>query len=460
MKDIKLSIIIPVYNEVNTVLEMLRLVQEEKHKKEIIIIDDGSRDGTKELLQRVKGQDIKVLFNESNKGKGYSIRRAIEYVTGDIVIIQDADLEYYPDEYSILIEKIIEGKADVVYGSRFLGAHRVFNFYHYLGNLTLNLIANIILDTNLTDLMTCFKAFKKSVIKKIKLNADRFGIEPEITVEVFKRRYRVYEVPISYNGRTYEEGKKIKWTDFFSCLYWLLRSITRGIDIAEDTLLRMRMMKNNNHWTYNKINPFLGRKILELGSGIGTISKYLVVKDREVILTDINEEYINYLKERFIGNPWVKAINADILDIDKIFLNDKFDTVVGINVLEHIDDDLGLLKKLKKTIMPRGSLVLIVPAHKFLFGNLDRNLGHFRRYSKEGLEGKLRTAGFSIEKIEFMNSLGAIGWFLNFKILKRKKMPKITVQVFDKFIPLLWGLENYVKFPFGLSLFAVAKVEE
>jgi len=227
MSQIKLSIIIPVYNEKNTVLELIRLVKEEKHAKEIIIVDDASTDGTKDLLNNLNDRHLKVVFNKKNRGKGYCLRQGIKHVSGDIVIIQDADLEYYPDEYGILIAKIIEGKADVVYGSRFLGAHRVFHFYHHLGNLVLNLIANVLLDTDLTDLMTCYKAFKSDCIKSLRLRANRFGIETEITAEVFKRRYKVYEVPISYNGRGYEEGKKIKWTDFFVCLYWLLRASLR-----------------------------------------------------------------------------------------------------------------------------------------------------------------------------------------------------------------------------------------
>jgi len=226
-QDIKLSVIIPVYNEVNTVLELLKLVQNEEHDKEIIIIDDCSTDGTKELLQGIKDDNVKVFFNNKNRGKGFCIRQGIKHLTGDIVIIQDADLEYYPDEYGLLIEKIIQGKADVVFGTRFMGTHRAFYFHHYAGNHILNLIANVLLNAYVTDLMTCYKAFKTDIIKSLTLKADRFGIEPEMTAEVFKRGCKVYEVPISYDGRTYEEGKKIKWTDFFGCVYWLLRAAMR-----------------------------------------------------------------------------------------------------------------------------------------------------------------------------------------------------------------------------------------
>lgn len=456
----KLSIIIPVYNEVNTILEVIKRVKETPFDKEIIIVDDNSSDGTTDLLRSLNEDNIKTLLNDKNRGKGFAIRRALNYVTEDIVIIQDADLEYYPDEYGNLIEKITQGKADVVYGTRFLGAHRVFYFYHYLGNLFINLIANIILNTNLTDLMTGYKAFRANVIKKLTLEADGFGIEAEITAEVFKRRYRVYEVPISYEGRTYEEGKKIKWTDFFSCLYWLLKAAFRGIDVAEDTLLKMVMMKNNNRWTFAKIKPFLGRKVLELGSGIGTFSKYLIEKGREVTLTEINKEYSDYLKKRFISNPWIKILNIDICDMDVALGSNKYDTIVGINILEHINDDIGIIKKIKQVITPSGKFLLVVPAHKKLFGEFDRKLGHFRRYSKKDLEEKLKAEDFIIERMEYMNFLGAIGWFIEYKLLKRKRMPQITIWFADKIIPIINLIEKFIKFPFGLSLFVVAKIRK
>ena len=219
----ELSIIMPVYNEVNTVLEMLRLIQQEKHRKEIIIVDDASTDGTKELLEKIKEENVKVFYNLKNQGKGYCIRRAIPEVSKDIVIIQDADLEYYPDEYSILIKKIIEGKADVVYGSRFLGGpHRVLFFWHYVGNKFLTLLADVFSNLNISDMETGYKVFKKEVLNEIKLRSNRFGFEPEFTMKVAKKGFRVYEVPISYSGRTYEEGKKIDWKDGLKAIFAIL----------------------------------------------------------------------------------------------------------------------------------------------------------------------------------------------------------------------------------------------
>jgi glycosyltransferase involved in cell wall biosynthesis len=227
----KLSVVIPVYNEFNTILEILRRVKSVPIDKEIIIVDDCSTDGTREILAEIKEANIKVIFNEKNMGKGFSIRHGFEHITGDIVIIQDADLEYYPDEYHVLIQKINVGNADIVYGTRFLGTHRGFHFYRYLGNQVLNLIANILYGSNLSDIMTGYKALRVDVLRRLKLRANGFEIEAEITAQIFKRKLRVFEVPITYVGREYDEGKKITWKDFFRSVYWLMRCKFESCDV-------------------------------------------------------------------------------------------------------------------------------------------------------------------------------------------------------------------------------------
>jgi glycosyltransferase involved in cell wall biosynthesis len=470
MDNIKLSIVIPVYNEINTILEVIQRVKNERHSKEIIIVDDASTDGTKELLSQIDEQDIKVIFKDANEGKGAALREGFKYITGDIVIIQDADLEYYPDEYQVLIEKIVKNKADVVFGTRFLGVHRVFYFYHYLGNKLINLAANILLNTNLTDMMTGYKAFKASVLKQLVLKANGFGIEAEITAQVFKRRLRVYEVPISYEGRSYEEGKKIKWTDFFLSLYWLIKAaflkpcgmsdVPHGQDIGMDTLFKMRTMKNNNYWLYKRMEPYLGKRILEIGAGIGNMSKHLVSKARDVCLTEIDKEKIEYLRNRFGANPYVKIISSDISAVNIPFEFKGVDTAVGVSVLEHIKDDIAALRNIKEILEREGRLILIVPAHKGLFGSLDKNLGHHRRYSKKELTAKLKEAGFAVEHQRYSNFLAAIGWFLEYKIMKRKYMSKTRSQIADKLIPFIGLIEKYIKFPFGLNLFVIARNTE
>ena len=221
----KLSVVIPVYNEIHTIEEIIRRVQAVEIEKEIILVDDCSKDGSREYLQTLNVPNIRVLFHEKNQGKGAALQTGFEHVTGDMVVIQDADLEYDPEEYPLLLNPILAGKADVVYGSRFLtGAERrVLFFWHSLGNKFLTFLSNMITDLNLTDMETCYKMFRAEILKGIKIEQKRFGFEPEFTVKIAKKRYRIYEVGISYHGRDYSEGKKIGWRDGMAVLWHLLK---------------------------------------------------------------------------------------------------------------------------------------------------------------------------------------------------------------------------------------------
>jgi len=222
---VKLSIVIPVYNEKNTIKEIVSRVRKTPFEKEIIIVDDYSTDGTRELLKEIENEpDLRILYNPQNMGKGASLRSGFENLTGDIVIIQDADLEYDPGEYPNLIQPISEGKADVVYGSRFMGGpRRVLYFWHAVGNHLLTLFSNMMTNLNLTDMETCYKVFRREVLKKITIKSNRFGVEPEITAKIARLGVRLYEIPISYNGRKYSEGKKIGWKDGVNAFFSILR---------------------------------------------------------------------------------------------------------------------------------------------------------------------------------------------------------------------------------------------
>jgi glycosyltransferase involved in cell wall biosynthesis len=244
LTDPKISVVIPVYNEKDTIDEILRRVTDTEGRKEVIVVDDCSTDGTRQRLKtmaelRAKGEatapaadgadpvplsDLRFFFQLQNQGKGAALRRGFEQVTGDIVLVQDADLEYDPRDYPKLLEPIIDGRADVVYGSRFLGGpQRVHYFWHYVANTMLTLLSDIFTNLKLTDMETCYKVFRREVLQGIELRSDRFGFEPEITAKIAKKDWRVYEVPISYAGRTYEEGKKITWKDGVQALWCIIK---------------------------------------------------------------------------------------------------------------------------------------------------------------------------------------------------------------------------------------------
>jgi glycosyltransferase involved in cell wall biosynthesis len=223
----KLSVVIPVYNEEQWVRELLRRVRAVPIPKEVIVVDDCSTDGTRAILGELDGGDVRVIYQEVNQGKGAALREGFKHCTGDVVIVQDADLEYDPAEYPRLIQPILDNRADVVFGSRFIGeSHRVLYFWHSVANWCLTTLSNMFTNLNLTDMETCYKVFRREVIQGINLKSNRFGFEPEITAKIARKRkpaWRIYEVPISYSGRTYEEGKKIALKDAFTALYCILR---------------------------------------------------------------------------------------------------------------------------------------------------------------------------------------------------------------------------------------------
>ncbi len=456
-----LSVIVPCYNERATVAELLRRVREVPIDKEIIVIDDQSTDGSRDIVAKLAAEwpEIRHLFQTVNQGKGAAIRRGIDEARGDIVLIQDADLEYDPEEYPKLVQPIIDGHADAVFGSRFEGyPRRVMLFWHRLGNNFLTFMSNATTNLDLTDMETCYKVFRREVIQSIKLRSNRFGIEPEITAKLAKRGYRIYEVPIAYYGRDYWEGKKINWKDGFAALWTILRyGLLHDASSEPRTFTQVRRrsrLKRYNRWVWDRIAPYIGQRVLEVGAGSGAMTRFLYGREL-IVASDRETPYVDRLRNAFRRRPGILVEHVDLESDDALALaSHRFDTVTAINVLEHTGDDLGALRRAHQLLQPGGRVVVFVPAGRALFGSMDRGIGHQRRYEKDELVGKLQQAGFEVEHVSFQNRIAKLAWWLNAKLLGRKALPSGQSRVFDRFVPLFRALEGENPST-GLSLIAV-----
>ena len=462
----KLSILVAAYNEEETLAACLQAILAVPLPgglaREIIVVNDGSKDATWQVMQQLATAhpEVRIFEQPQNMGKGAALRRAIQEMSGDLVIFQDADLEYEPQDYPRMLRPILDGKADVVFGSRFTGEERkVLYFWHTQANKLLTLLSNMLNDTNFTDMETCYKAFTAVALRVIPLESNRFGIEPEIAAKVARNRLRMYEVPISYNGRSYEEGKKITWRDGLAALWFIIkyRFSSNYSDAGKVTLDALEQAPQFNLWMYESVRPWLGQRVAELGVGRGNLSKH-IRQHEQVLLTDYRIDYLTELKAR-----WSAQKNLQIGKLDMTLREDYEqlrafapESVVFLNVLEHLEDDRAVLRNLFDTVPAGCRIVVLVPYSMKLYSEFDKALGHFRRYEKGELEKKMREAGLEVEYQFFFNKIGVWAWYVANTLGGQKALKPWQLRLYGLLTPIFRVLDGILPMS-GLSTVVVGR---
>jgi glycosyltransferase involved in cell wall biosynthesis len=471
-----LSVLVPVYNEeylVAASLERLMCLSDSPllDRVQIVVVNDGSSDRTweaisqfKELLAGTPNDKLRWLFiqHERNKGKAAAIHTALSAVTEELCVIHDADLEYHPGDLKKMVEVFVSEQADAVFGSRFLSSEyrRVLFFRHELGNRLLTLLCNLVSDLNLTDMETCYKMVRTSLLKSIPLTGKGFEIEPEITIKLAKRGARIFEVPIRYSGRTYQEGKKIGWRDGLRAVTAILRFAWSDQIYVEDTygsqiLGRLNRAPKFTQWMADVIRPFVGQKVLEIGAGTGNLTAQLIPRV-SYWATDINPLYLMYLENVGRNRPYMKVGFTDAENMESYPKGQDFDTVICLNVVEHLADDRGALMNIRSVLDAGGRAIILVPCGPKLYGTLDEVLGHHRRYTRQTLEDLVKKANFELESMLEFNRVGVIAWWLNGRMLRRRIFGLWQIKTLNLMTPLFRTVDKILPLP-PLSLIAVIK---
>jgi glycosyltransferase involved in cell wall biosynthesis len=470
-----LSVLVPVYNEEHLVaasLERLMCLADTPFldRVQIVVVNDGSSDRTseaisqfKELLASTSQDKLDWLFihHEKNKGKAAAIHTALSAATEELCVIHDADLEYHPGDLKKMVEVFLAEQADAVFGSRFLASEyrRVLFFRHELGNRFLTLLCNLVSDLNLSDMETCYKMVRTGLLKSIPLTGNGFEIEPEITIKLAKRGARIFEVPIRYAGRTYQEGKKISWRDGVRAVRAIFRFSLSDQIYVEDVygsqiLGRLNRAPRFTKWMADAIRPYVGERVLEIGAGTGNLTAQLIPR-LSYWATDINPLYLMYLENVGRSRPYMRVGFTDAEKAES-YPKETFDTVICLNVVEHLVDDRGALLNIRSALDAGGRAIILVPCGPGLYGTLDEVLGHQRRYTRETLEQLIISAGLELEKMIEFNRVGVIAWWVNGQLLRRRTFGLWQIKILNVMTPLFRAIDKVLPLP-PLSLIAVIR---
>ncbi len=465
---LKVSVLIPVYNERFLAAASIRRVLAVRHPSireiEVIVVDDGSTDGTRDVLRALAREQPSLVYieHERNRGKGAALRTALARATGDLCVPHDADLEYDPEDLPKLVQPFLKEPADAVFGSRFLAGEyrRVLRFYHSVGNRLLTTLVNLVTNLNLSDMETCYKMVRTKLLRSIPLRYNDFRIEPELTIKLARRGARIFEAPIRYSGRSYAEGKKIRWLDAILALV----AIGRGV-LIEDLYLNdpygahilhsLSRARRFSGWMADVVRPWVGRAVLEIGAGIGNLTVHLVPRDR-YRATDINPDYLDYLANFALGKPYLEVGELHAERPEGFApLAGQFDTVVCHNVLEHLDQPVQVLENFRRALAPGGRAIVLVPAGPGRYNTLDRALGHRLRYTPAKLREVVQAAGFEVEKLFDYNRAGVPGWLVS-GWTRRTSFSRVQLKAFNSIVWLARRLDRVLPWK-GLSLIVIGR---
>ncbi|HZD02222.1 MAG TPA: glycosyltransferase family 2 protein [Actinomycetes bacterium] len=482
----KLSVVVPFFNELRTlptVIDRLLAVDFAALglETELIFVDDGSTDAGRGLLDPAPREDVRLIVHQRNVGKGGAVRTGLEAATGDVLCIQDADLEYHPADLPALLQPILSGDYEVVYGNRFRGSAAGLYFSHRVANRMLNLMVNLAFNRYLSDVYTGYKVFTRHAFEGLALSAKSFTVEMELTAHFLRKGLVIFEVPISYRARTYAEGKKIHFKDGVLATGALLRyrlrwgpaaelgpASRRAPDVPGETqaiegdatihalgLEDLSSARRYHRYVYDLLVPYLGSSVLEVEAGLGDFSGQLVDRER-LVLSEMDPICLRALEDRYGAQERIEIVEAHPA---RIKVEPRVDTAIALNVIGRIEDDVAVLRSMARAVVPGGAVLLLVPGFPQLTGAFDEALGLRHRYTPQMLSQTVTAAGLVPEVTRAVNLLGGIAWWAAVRVARQGRPTQTLVSLYDKLvIPAERAIERRLQPSFGQSVLCVARV--